>query len=555
MKLYLLLFIIWCRAAFAQSYADFRAQYDNFEENDARAFQYLRPYITIAKKEGNHAEMAQAYKDAVSFSQTGKLQYADSMIAAASRSGINDLAATAYLTKGTVYYFNYRKFQPALDEFMKAWRYARTSKDRDLYYKNLYYIGVVKSYLGYCTEAKNIFTECRIFFRRDRIPDELPNLKFNRQKGYLNTLHQIGICLVEQARYREASALADHGLRESLADGDFYLERSYFYKLKGIIANRQGQHTAAVDALNNALPGILRKDDYTNASLIYFYKGKSAWSINRRREALRNFVKIDSIFRRYHFILPEVRPSYELMIKNAHDLRDNRSELYYTAQLLRADRIIAADFKYLSDKMHREYDTTDLLSAKRKLQLSIYKVYLIAGFLFVVVLYFAGTKLLKKSNPGDPDTTARVESAKIKSHPTSTVHTESRASKMSDMLVTDLLLKIDRLEQTDFFLNKKMVQNKMAALLKTNTAYLSEVINEHKGCNFNSYINRLRIRYVTKMLVENRKWRKYSVKTLAAESGFANRNTFSQAFVLYNKMTPVEFINKMDLEQAGNPEL
>jgi len=526
----------------AQSYSDYRARYDNFDGNDSRAFHHIRPYIAKAKKERNGRELVQAYKDAVSFSENEKLLYADSMIVAAKRTASADLIAGAYLTKGTVYYFTYRKFQPALDEFLKAWRYARSSQDQDLYYKNLYYIGVIKSYLGHYPEALSVFTKCRTFFADKDLPANLPNLKFNRRKGYLNTLHQTGICLIEVGRHQEASEIADLGLQETVADAGFYVERSYFYKLKGIIAWKQGELQTAEEAFGNALPGLLRKDDFTNASVVYFYQGLIARSVGNRRQEQANFVSIDSVFRKYNFILPEVRPSYEYLIKEAATRRDQRAELYYTAQLLKADRIISTDFKYLAGRIYREYDTSELLNAKRRLELSVYRLYIFLA-LGVLLLWYVLHRLAARKK----STAVSAIHPPRSSAPSQTMkkNSDNKSSTLSDVLVNDLLAKIDRLEKNRFFLDQDMNQAKMAKLLKTNTTYLSEIINEHKGCNFNTYINRLRINYVTEMLIEDRQWRKYTITTLAQDSGFAHRSTFSQAFIQYHEMTPGTFIAEL----------
>lgn len=549
MKLYILITVLLSMYTYAQSYSDWRARYDSFEENDLRAFQYITPYIAKAKKERNGPELVQAYKDAVSFSEKEKLQYADSMIVAARQTRNPDLIAGAYITKGTVFYFTYRKFQPALDEFLKAWKYAGRSGNNDLYYKNLYYIGVVKSYLGYYSEALQIFTRCRSYFAQQNFPEKFSNLRFNRRKGYLNTLHQMGVCLIELKRYDEASAIADLGLKETVADADFYVERSYFYKLKGITYWMQGSKTAAVEALDNALPGLLRKDDFTNASLVYYYKGLIARSDGDFSRGQKDFIRIDSVFRRYNFILPEVRPAYEYLIKEAAGARDQRAELYYTAQLLKADRVIATDFKYLAGKIHREYDTFDLLYAKRRLELSLYRLNVIIGFL-ALVFGFGLYRFTKKWK----GTRGSAASGAEDSVPPQTItkSAECRVSALSDTLVQELLVKIDSLEKSRFFLDENMSQAKMAKLLKTNTAYLSELINEHKGCNFNTYMNRLRINYVTEMLREDRKWRKYTVTTLAKDSGFAHRSTFSQAFIQYHNMTPGAYITGLQ-ENENTP--
>lgn len=538
-----------------QDLSEYRNRYDHFEENDTRAFEYLNSYIAKAKAQQNFTELAQAYKDAVNYAPESKLRYADSMIMAAARAGDRDLIASAYLTKGTVYYFNYRKFQPALDEYLKAWNFASGSKDEYLYFKNLYHIGVVKSYLGYWPEAWPIFEKCRSFFGRGNIPAELPNLRFNRQKGYLNSLHQAATCLLEMSQEEQAAALADKGLEASRAAADFYLERAYFYKLKGIIAYKKGQDKAALAELSTALPGILRKNDFTNATVIYFYKGKSLERLGKRKEAVANFVKVDSVFRQYNFILPQVREMYEILIKDANRSGDRPLELYYTTQLLKADRILAADFKYLSGRIHKEFDTAELLAAKKRLEHSVSDSYVMAVLLVTAVLILAVSvhrrrvyERALKAKYEELKLQMQMEKAEKKRQTAGRKPVQNRRIGNRE---EDLLIKLAEQEEKCFFLEKGLTLNTLSITLGTNPGYLSSLISTHKGIHFKDYLNRLRIRYVRDMLYDSRQWRRYSVETLAKECGFADRTKFSRAFRQETGVSPVEFIRKREEELDG----
>lgn len=533
----------------AQQFSDFRTRYDHFEENDGRAFHHLNPYIEKAKREKDYPELFQAYKDAVSFTPDQKLAYADSLIATATLTGNRDLMATAFLTKGTVYYFNYKKFQPALDEYLKAWSYAKNSKDQYLYYKNLYHLGVINSYLGYYEESLQIFNKCEVFFNRERISASSSNLAFNSKKGYLNTLHQRGICLIELQRLKEAQQLVDEGQAELGAEADFYLERSYFHQLEGMIAYYEKRDSRAIFSLDNSLAGIERKNDFTNASIVYFYLGKSYQRLQQPEKATAQFKKIDSVFKSHHFILPQVRESYEILINHYRDLQDKPKELYYTTQLLKADQILAADFKYLTGKLHKEYDTGDLVAAKRRLETSISYIYLLAVVLGIALVYFILLLYQKKQNQslpsmadeqGVPPNGTKNNGNKFSSQ------APVKNTKVSDEVVAAILVKLTALEKNHFFLEKGITLHKLADKLNTNSTYLSMIVKEHRGLFFNAYLKKSRIEYVTKMLMENRLWRHYSVETLAKECGFADRTNFSRAFKAHHQVSPVEFIQQLN---------
>jgi AraC-like DNA-binding protein len=548
----LVLFFLYCIRLNSQEFSDYRMRYDNFEENDIRAFKFLNPYIQKAKQEKNYRELAQAYKDAVSFSPDRKIGYADSMIWAAAKTKNDDIIGSSYLTKGTLYYFNRKKFKLALDQYMIAWSYLENTKDEYLYYKNLYHIGVVKSYLGYYEEALHIFEKCRIHFNKKKSPSEFPNLEYNNKKGYLNSLHQNIICLIEMSRLHEASLLINEGLFGASSHIDFYIERSYFYKLQGIISFKKKNYDQAISNFNNALAGVEKKNDFTNASAIYFYMGKSLLSKNDVNNAVYYLKKVDSIFSKHQFILPEVRENYEILINHSKKTKDEKMELYFTNQLLKVDHILSTDFRYLSEKIHKEYDTKDLLKAKKRLENSSLYGYGVAAFsLFLLLLIFIFTFFRRRK---EREIHQKYKELLLKitqdnaDKPLNELVNKPKNSKLSEEMVSDLLNKLNNLEQTDFFLEKGLTQNKLALKLKTNTTYLSEIVNEYKGYHFNTYLNHLRIQYVTKKLYESKMWRSYSIETLAKECGFSNRSNFSKVFTEVNDISPADFIRKREHE-------
>lgn len=533
----------------AQAFSDYRSRYDHYADNDPAAFRYVDPYIAKAKREKNFGELSQAYKDAVSFSPDHKIAYADSMIFAASRTRDRDLLATAYLTKGTVYYFNYRKYKPALDEYLKAWQYAQHSESDYLYYKNLYHIGVVKSYLGYYSEALDIFEKCRNHFRKPGSEPEPPNIKYNRRKGYLNTLHQEAVCLLHLQQTQEAQAVLETGLAETGAEADYALERSYFYKLQGMIAYSQKRDSIATTRLTTALVVLEKKNDFTNAAIAYYYLGKSSARLGKTEDALRNFAKIDSVFRAHSFIVPEVRGSYEFLINYYHRTGDREQELYYTTQLLKADQIISADFKYLSGKIYREYDTQDLLESKKRLESSAPYFYMVIGVLLAAsigqALYLYRRKLAEKEIYRQYQALllkAEEEQQGIGGPPV----TIKRDHKISDRSLIKLLQKLETFEKSRLFLEKGLTRHRLAVSLETNESYLSKVINEYKENNFNGYLNGLRIQYITGMLRESSIYRSYSVEGLATAFGFADRTKFAKAFAEVNGMSPAEMIRELN---------
>lgn len=530
-------------------YTGLREKYWEYEENDVRAFPFINLAISIAKKEKNYPELYQIYDDAIRFSQNEKLKYADSAISAAKLSNNKDLIGSSYINKGVVFYFNYRKFQPALDEYFKAYEYTRYAKDQFLKFENLYHIGVVKSYLGYYQEALPIFQKCLQYFEPITRTNIHPNLIINNQKGYLNTLHQMVVCYQALQNDKMVQKLIAEGLRNTPKDKFFYLERAYFEKAKGVSGFHQKKYSEAIKYFDLSMPGLIKKDDFTWASVVYFYKGQSYQMLGDEKLALKNYKKVDSIFNKHQFILPELRKNYEVLIRFYKKQNDPTQELYYTKQLLKADKNISNDFKYLSTRIHKEYDTKALLEAKADLEhRNTYGVILliVSTILILILGYFLYNRSKDKK---DIQTKYDALIDKIKEPVAPEVsqieeQTAEKISRLDPKVIKRMKQRFADFENRDGYLEKGITAGKLASQFETNTTYLSQYINEFKQTNFNGYINKLRNSYALQKMQSDKNWLRYSVEDIAEACGFANRQSFSNIFFELNGIRPQDFIKK-----------
>ncbi len=112
------------------------------------------------------------------------------------------------------------------------------------------------------------------------------------------------------------------------------------------------------------------------------------------------------------------------------------------------------------------------------------------------------------------------------------------------------LLKLQKFEESQKFLRKDVNLTHLANTFNTNTRYLSDVINQHKGKNFHNYLNELRIQYITELLYKEPKYREYKVSYLAEVSGFASREVFSVVFKKETGVTPSYFINSLRKDES-----
>ncbi|WP_452602985.1 helix-turn-helix domain-containing protein [Pontimicrobium sp. MEBiC06410] len=117
---------------------------------------------------------------------------------------------------------------------------------------------------------------------------------------------------------------------------------------------------------------------------------------------------------------------------------------------------------------------------------------------------------------------------------------------IDDEKIEEILSKINKLEEKQYYLRQDCTLPNMAKKLKTNTSYLSKIINTHLNKSFSTYINELRINYVVIELKNNKRLRSYSIKGVAEEIGYKNGDSFARAFKASTGITPSVYIKKIN---------
>lgn len=115
-----------------------------------------------------------------------------------------------------------------------------------------------------------------------------------------------------------------------------------------------------------------------------------------------------------------------------------------------------------------------------------------------------------------------------------------------------LLQALFAFEQKHEFLNKDISIGLLASQLNTNTKYLSQVINKHKECDFNNYINELRIRYIQQELRTNPTLLNYKLAYISGLAGFSSHSKFAAIFKHHAGLSPSVFIQQLKEEINDN---
>ncbi|MFY1045659.1 AraC family transcriptional regulator [Chryseobacterium sp. GP-SGM7] len=559
---FLLLFLFnYGKSNSRETYEELKKSYEKFDENDKKALRFVSLYLKKAKQEKNYFELKQGYEDFSYYSpdKTTKLKYSDSAIVSAKMSANNDLISSAYLYKGSLYHFYGKNYQSALDLYLKAYQHSKNTKDEYLKYKVLYQMGLVKNYLGYYEEAAEHFKECAQYFEPKTRGNYHPNIIYNSTKGYLNSLHQLSLYYHQSKDYKSVDSINLIGLNLSSQSKDYVLEKAYFLKSKGILEYNTRNYKKAVENLSSAIAILKNNDDFYWSSVTSYYIGKSYLESGKENAAINHFTKVDSIFQKKNFIVPELLENYNFLINYYQNKKDYTKELEYSKKLLKADSILNKDFKYLSSKIHKDYDKKVLEEAKIKLESkNNWKIaaiiFLLCALMILTLItrnYYKKGKIINlKYHDLEKRLLLQTKPVSLSYESISTVG----KSVMNENVFLDLQKNLQKFENNNEFTEKGLTLSLLAEKLNTNTSYLSQFINETKEMNFNRYLSSLRINHITKQMYKNPKFLLLKVQGLADECGIGSRQNFSDLFQEINGIRPTDFIKqrKKELEETAS---
>jgi len=540
------------------TYSDMTELFDAYPENDERALVYVDMYIAKAKKEKKLSKLIAGYEEAEYYSNSviRKLKYADSAVVASLKSKDPDLISTSYLKRGIIYYYNLRDYRKALQEYLLAFKNAKNTKDQYLYNKIRYHLGMVKSYLGFYQEASVHFTQTADYYERHISDRDHPNIRSNNEHGYLNSIYRLSTCYRKLEQYDREDSLIEIGSKRVAYSEQFSLEFALFQKALGIQAIRNDANDVAKYHLKRAESILKRKQDFVALATVDFYLGRINYDQGNKKESLLYLKKVDSILDKYNFVTPEIISNYKYLIHYAKEDKDGQMQLYYTNKLERADSIIRTDFSVLTTNIHTGYDVGVLVEGRDKIvrKHQYGSTFLIAVILFgILAFFFFVYRLRKKEKILTNRYNMLLEKLSKTDEKSEDIFEEIHNIKSiyNDQIIEMVKKGLKVFEEKKQFLDKDLKLPEVAAMINTNRSILSFVLNEHLNTTFSQYLKTLRIEYITKKLLEDKMFLKYSMDTLASECGMKNRQVFSNHFLEINGIRPTDFVRKR-LEELQN---
>lgn len=504
----------------------------------------VKNQIVSAKNDRDYFALIKAYKKVMFLdNQENLLKYSDSIIHFATFTKDPATIGSAYLSKGIVFY-KQKEMVKALNNYVLADKYISQTQNEYEKFKMKYVIAQTKYYLGFYDEALALLANCAAYFETEN------------DQAYVSTLHLVALCHTKMHNYD----LAEKQILEGLEECKYYqlYEMKIFFQQAQAINNFYLQkYSTALAQLNTLTIYFTKERDQTNLMLVNFYTAKSYWKIGQKKSALPFLLKVTAKLSTLEYIKPEFREAYEMLIEYYHEKSNAEQEMKYIKELLQFDKIITQKYRYLSNTMHKQYDTNKLKqSYEKSIKKSNQKTNLIFGALgcstlIIVLLIYRNIYNRKKYLRKFQELMKVDEKAAI---PSQHLSTDVDISDIKEEIIKTALHNLEKFEAENKFLEENMNLTRLAKILKTNIKYASRIILKHRGKKTVDYINDLKINHVIHILKHQPKYRLYTTTALGEEAGFGSTQNFTRAFKSRTQLTPMCFIRLLQESEIEREE-
>lgn len=370
--------------------------------------------------------------------------------------------------------------------------------------------GQVYQEMGFYAMAEDNYKQAIVHFKQASLRFEEVPPSAVRSFGLVQNDERIGVCYIRLGQLDSAGYYLHSALHNSdeIADTNTPL-KGLVYSGIGRLFVLQGNHAEASDYLNKALE-IAETTKFPNL-LISVYKN------------LADYYRA---------------------------VGDMEAYVEYNEQFLEVTRVNQAN--------HRVYTDMEMVKAQAQLEREMATRKQIALLVGGVLLLVGGGMVIhfrkqRKKHRRFRTTIERLEESINRTPkdpvPITNQPMDSERELMPEATRLELLDKLKQFEASTDFTDRSISIAMLAARMKTNTKYLSHVINNDKQKDFNTYINSLRVNYVISRMNTDPQYLKYKISYMAEDAGFSSHGKFTTVFKNITGLSPSMFIEHLKKEQ------
>lgn len=316
--------------------------------------------------------------------------------------------------------------------------------------------------------------------------------------------------------------------------------KSKFEEAKIYLKDYNKSCTAAIDYYINAMDygeiyiGLKQYDKAITA----LNKGLEIYPLNNKNSAFaKDYIKVLAKAHKYKGNQEEANMYFEKFV--------NANEKY--GEIMNAVSVNIKKQEVANFKAE-----LDAIEAEKQQQQNYFKYLSLAATLIVLGLLFLLLKFYKRKKANEIKFNKLLEKVNEAKAKQSIVDTKDEVLEQNNSLDINqdtkqqILEGLLKLEEQEYFLKQECNSYNVAKKIKTNTSYLSKVINSHYQKNFNTYINDLRINYAIVRLKNESQFRAFSIQSIAEELGYKSTDSFTKYFKQHTGLNPSFFIKQLN---------
>ena len=483
------------------------------------------------------------YKSYIS-NYTDAIIYSDSIIVMTIELNHKYYPALGYMIKG-YHYYNEGEDKKAVDEYLKANKYAAKNNNLKQQIEIKQFIGGIKYNFNNYKEALVIFKEQLHFLKRQT------NYKKIYKSAYLIALDDLSKTFLRGNEINIDSSLIyiKEGIVESLKSNETEMYNR-FLSTSGSAYFYKEEFARALDSLEKVKPRI--KDDDSRLAMCLYYIAKIHQS-NNIDKSIPIFNQVDSLYQITNNPFIELRDVYKSLSDYYSSNKKEKEQLASLKKLISVDSILDLNYNYSETEIIKKYDIPKLKTEKRQLEKTIANnsknsklVFLIlSGILLIslifIIIFYRRQSLFKKRYE-QIVSESKIQNNELEKDKSN--HIDSL--NISPEILDEILVKLNLFEKEKGYLKKGITLNSFSKDLNTNSSYLSKIINHYKEQSFSKYLNSLRINYAINELKKNPTFRKYTINAIASEVGFNTAESFSKSFFKEKGIYPSYFIKQLN---------
>jgi AraC-like DNA-binding protein len=436
------------------------------------------------------------------------------------------------------YYFITGKYTLAVDNIMLALKRLPQIDNKAIQMETLLLAVEIFSFLDLYEASQEYLDLAKMTAKGDaKLENKLKNYGLLYSKNEANLESYKRILKKNQKGLSEYASLTKGTIGNQIAENYLnkqMLDSAFLYAAKEISNLKQNQS------------GIYwRMIAEINYSECYFKNREYQEAVKTLNSALEKANLFKSAY--FRLAIYEKLAKNYLVLKNKEKYREFSQKASATANILNTEKTLAVNASFDILQKEKSENVAALQQKENRLLWILTILALVIAVVWLFVRWQYTTHITYTSNIVNylkliKNTGLRTQ------RPEKLILKSAQRPKETDEL---LLGKLAEFETGNKYLSNDISLAQLASRFDTNTKYLSEVINQYKGKNFNVYINELRIHYIVDKLRTDPIYLSYKVSYLAEECGFSTHSSFSAVFKNITGITPNVFIQFLMQDKIG----